>query len=51
MQRLLNFYAWDTDGVRDDVHVAVVDVLGDSSRSVSRHHLRLQHRCKWSGTS
>lgn len=28
MQRLLNFYAWDVEGVRDDVRSAVVDVLG-----------------------
>nr|WP_156757043.1 IS701 family transposase [Actinokineospora pegani] len=29
MQRLLNFYAWDTDGVRDDLRSAVVGVLAD----------------------
>lgn len=34
MQRLLNAYAWDTDGVRDDVRAAVVDVLGDAERGV-----------------
>jgi SRSO17 transposase len=34
MQRLLNFYAWDTDGVRDDVRAAVVEVLGDSEHGV-----------------
>jgi SRSO17 transposase len=34
MQRLLNFYAWDTDGVRDDVRDAVVEVLGDPDRGV-----------------
>ncbi|WP_329262569.1 IS701 family transposase [Actinoallomurus sp. NBC_01490] len=34
MQRLLNFYAWDTDGVRDDVRAAVVEVLGDAKRGV-----------------
>ena len=28
MQRLLNFYAWDVDGVRDDMRSTVVDVLG-----------------------
>jgi hypothetical protein len=31
MQRLLNFYAWDTGGVRDDVRAAVVEVLGEPS--------------------
>jgi SRSO17 transposase len=34
MQRLLNFYAWDTDGVRDDVRDAVVECLGDEERGV-----------------
>lgn len=34
MQRLLNFYAWDTDGLRDDVRAAVVEVLGDERRGV-----------------
>jgi SRSO17 transposase len=34
MQRLLNFYAWDADGVRDDVRDAVVEVLGDAERGV-----------------
>jgi SRSO17 transposase len=34
MQRLLNFYAWDTDGVRDDVRDAVVEVLGDERQGV-----------------
>jgi SRSO17 transposase len=29
MQRLLNFYAWDTDGVRDDARAAVVEAIGD----------------------
>jgi SRSO17 transposase len=29
MQRLLNFYAWDTDGVRDDVRDAVAQYVGD----------------------
>jgi len=30
MQRLLNFYAWDTDGVRDDIRDVVVECLGDA---------------------
>lgn len=34
MQRLLNFYAWDADGVRDDVRAVVVEVLGDTERGV-----------------
>jgi SRSO17 transposase len=34
MQRLLNFYAWDADGVRDDVRDAVVEVLADAERGV-----------------
>ncbi len=34
MQRLLNFYAWDADGVRDDVRAAVVEVLADAERGV-----------------
>lgn len=34
MQRLLNFYAWDTDGVRDDVRDVVVECLGDADRGV-----------------
>jgi SRSO17 transposase len=34
MQRLLNFYAWDTDGVRDDVRTAIVEVLGDAGQGV-----------------
>jgi SRSO17 transposase len=29
MQRLLNFYRWDTDAVRDDLRQYVVDHLGD----------------------
>jgi len=29
MQRLLNFYAWDTEGLRDDVRDVVVECLGD----------------------
>ncbi len=34
MQRLLNFYAWDADGVRDDVRAMVVAALGDAVRGV-----------------
>nr|BFE57528.1 hypothetical protein GCM10020063_020540 [Dactylosporangium thailandense] len=34
MQRLLNFYAWDTDGVRDEVRAAVVEAIGDAQRGV-----------------
>ncbi|REH17446.1 SRSO17 transposase [Kutzneria buriramensis] len=34
MQRLLNFYAWDTDGLRDDVRAAVIEALGDARRGV-----------------
>src|ERR1044072_2359988 len=34
MQRLLDFYAWDRDGMRDDVRAAVVEVLGDERQGV-----------------
>ena len=34
MQRLLNFYAWDTDGLRDDLRDIVVECLGDARRGV-----------------
>jgi SRSO17 transposase len=34
MQRLLNFYAWDTDGLRDDVRTAVIEALGDAEQGV-----------------
>lgn len=34
MQRLLNFYAWDTDGVRDDLRDVVLECLGDAQRGV-----------------
>ncbi|MGS2641786.1 IS701 family transposase [Streptosporangium sp. LJ11] len=34
MQRLLNFYAWDADGLRDDVRRSVVEVLGDAHGGV-----------------
>jgi SRSO17 transposase len=30
MQRLLNFYAWNTEGLRDDVRDVVVECLGDA---------------------
>jgi SRSO17 transposase len=34
MQRLLNFYAWDADGVRDDVRAVVAQALGDANSGV-----------------
>src|SRR5947209_17597033 len=34
MQRLLNFYAWDADGVRDDVRAVVAQALGDAEQGV-----------------
>lgn len=34
MQRLLNFYRWDTAGVRDDLRGYVLDNLGDPTRVV-----------------
>jgi SRSO17 transposase len=34
MQRLLNFYAWDAEGVRDDVRAVVVEALGDAEHGV-----------------
>lgn len=34
LQRLLNFYAWDTDGMRDDVRDLVVQTLADPDRGV-----------------
>lgn len=34
MQRLLSFYAWDADGMRDDVRGAVVEALADAERGV-----------------
>jgi len=34
MQRLLNFYAWDCDGVRDDVREMVVETIGDETSGV-----------------
>ena len=30
MQRLLNLYAWDCDGVRDDLRATVAEALGDA---------------------
>ncbi|WP_201301339.1 IS701 family transposase [Nocardiopsis sp. FR6] len=34
LQRLLNFYAWDTDGLRDDVRALAVEALGDPDHGV-----------------
>ncbi|MBH0119561.1 IS701 family transposase [Rhodococcus sp. CX] len=34
MQRLLNFYAWDCDGLRDDVRDVVVEAIGDETAGV-----------------
>ena len=34
MQRLLNFYAWDCDGLRDDVREVVVETIGDETSGV-----------------
>jgi SRSO17 transposase len=34
MQRLLNFYAWDADGLRDDVRDVVVEAIGDRKQGV-----------------
>nr|WP_213934391.1 IS701 family transposase [Rhodococcus sp. B50] len=34
MQRLLNFYAWDCDGLRDDVRDVVVEAIGDEKTGV-----------------
>jgi SRSO17 transposase len=34
MQRLLNFYAWDEDGLRDEVRGVVVECLGDAGDGV-----------------
>ncbi|WP_435876305.1 IS701 family transposase [Saccharopolyspora shandongensis] len=34
MQRLLNFYAWDTEGLRDDVREVVTEAIGDAERGV-----------------
>src|SRR5690625_5058400 len=34
MQRLLNFYAWDAEGARDDVRDSVVEAIGDPERGV-----------------
>jgi hypothetical protein len=33
-QGMLNFYAWDADGVRDDVRAVVAQALGDAERGV-----------------
>lgn len=34
LQWLLNFYAWDTAGVRVDVRAAVVEAIGDAENGV-----------------
>jgi SRSO17 transposase len=34
MQRLLNFYSWDTDGVRDDVRDMIIESFGDGRHGV-----------------
>ncbi|WP_443029647.1 IS701 family transposase [Spirillospora sp. NBC_01491] len=34
LQRLLNFYAWDTDGLRDDVRSMVAEAIGDAERGM-----------------
>jgi SRSO17 transposase len=34
MERLLNFYALDADGIRDDVQARVVAILGDVQQGV-----------------
>lgn len=34
MQRLLNFYSWDCEGLRDDVRQAVVETIGDENAGV-----------------
>ncbi|WZU35799.1 IS701 family transposase ISRhosp2 (plasmid) [Rhodococcus ruber] len=34
MQRLLNFYAWDCDGVRDDMREIVIETIGDANSGV-----------------
>jgi SRSO17 transposase len=34
MQRLLNSYSWDTDGLRDDVRQVVIEAIGDPEAGV-----------------
>ncbi|WP_425573579.1 IS701 family transposase, partial [Nocardiopsis rhodophaea] len=34
LQRLLNFYAWDTDGLRDDIRDLAAQALGDADHGV-----------------
>ena len=34
MQRLLNFYSWDCEGLRDDVREVVVETIGDADMGV-----------------
>uniref|UniRef100_UPI0035AC20FD IS701 family transposase n=1 Tax=Rhodococcus tibetensis TaxID=2965064 RepID=UPI0035AC20FD len=34
MQRLLNFYSWDCEGLRDDVREVAVETIGDADKGV-----------------
>lgn len=34
LQRLLNFYVWDTDGLRDDIRTMVAESIGDAEQGV-----------------
>ena len=34
MQRLLNYYAWDADALRDDIRNAVIEAIGDREHGV-----------------
>jgi SRSO17 transposase len=34
MQRLLNYYAWDADALRDDIRHAVIKAIGDREGGV-----------------
>lgn len=34
MQRLLNFYSWNCEGLRDDVREVVVETIGDADKGV-----------------
>ncbi|AWK76104.1 hypothetical protein CBI38_31700 (plasmid) [Rhodococcus oxybenzonivorans] len=34
MQRLLNFYSWDCEGLRDDVREVLVETIGDADKGV-----------------
>ena len=44
MQRLLNFYAWDADKVRDDLRGYVLDRLGDPAGVVVADETSLPRR-------